>query len=106
MSSVGLERLQRAVTAIRGEHRGCDGAACPWPTMYDEDVNELNEALTACGYEITKTRTEEGETGDGRSAEACAGAPVEQRQGPDATGGGDLRRGATWGEPAAHDPGH
>lgn len=62
MSDEGLKALQRAVTAIRGAHRSCGHGSttvcnlggCPWPNMHEEDVNELNEALAACGYAVTK----------------------------------------------------
>lgn len=61
MSGEGLAALQRAVTAIRHEHRSCrigttvcNLGGCPWPSMHEEDVNELHEALAACGYAVTR----------------------------------------------------
>jgi hypothetical protein len=61
MSIEGRDALQRVVTGLREEHRACrygmtvcNLGGCPWPVMFDEDVNELHQKLTEAGYEISR----------------------------------------------------
>jgi hypothetical protein len=68
MSIEGRDALQQVVTKLREEHQKCKAspgagqACCPWPLMWDEDVNELYQRLTEAGYEITRRGDGEEET--------------------------------------------
>jgi hypothetical protein len=69
VSIEGRDALQRVVTGLREEHRACrhgttvcNLGGCPWPVMFDEDVNELHQKLTEAGYEITRRGDAEEET--------------------------------------------
>lgn len=55
MSDKGREALQAVVDGLRTVHERCGKqGSCPWPLMWDDDVTELYEALTAGGYAVTK----------------------------------------------------